>query len=418
MSNETDTIDEWLYCKNKTLLNDALNYNVTYSPNNTATDFVPYYERPETYFVPVLFFLIFVIGVIGNGTLVIIFMRHRTMRNVPNTYILSLALADLLVIVTSVPFTSVVYTVESWPWGELICKMSETAKDISIGVSVFTLTALSADRFFAIVDPLKKLHATGGSRKATRLTLGIAVSIWIFAILCAIPAAIGSHLMKIGNQEATISFTVCYPFRLHWLDCQYPKINVMMRFLILYILPLAIIAIFYLKMANYLIISTKNVPGEVQGTQKQIRARKKVAFTVLIFVLVFAVCFLPSHVFMLFFYFYPNAQEDYNAFWHYTRIIGFCLSYLNSCANPVALYWVSGTFRKHFNRYLLCTKPRRSRCNTCQGQHATSLTMSTRRCPSTYKSRNMSTTRRPHLTGQETSITLLGNGTDHVCSKM
>lgn len=72
-----------------------------------------------------------------------------------------MALADLLVIVTSVPFTSIIYTWETWPWGELICKISETAKDISIGVSVFTLTALSADRFFAIVDPLKKLHATG-----------------------------------------------------------------------------------------------------------------------------------------------------------------------------------------------------------------------------------------------------------------
>ncbi|CAG9828878.1 unnamed protein product [Diabrotica balteata] len=49
---------------------------------------------------------------------------------------------------------------ESWPWGELICKLSEFAKDISIGVSVFTLTALSADRFFAIVDPLKKFHTS------------------------------------------------------------------------------------------------------------------------------------------------------------------------------------------------------------------------------------------------------------------
>lgn len=82
----------------------------------------------------------------------------------------------------------------------------------------------------------------------------------------------------------------------------------------------------------------------------QIKARKKVAVTVLIFVLVFAVCFLPYHTFMLFFYFNPNAQEEYNDFWHYLRIVGFCLRYLNSCANPVALYWVSGAFRKHFNR--------------------------------------------------------------------
>lgn len=73
-------------------------------------------------------------------------------------YIFSLALADLLVIITCVPFTSILYTVESWPWGVVVCKVSETAKDISIGVSVFTLTALSAERYCAIVNPLRRLQ--------------------------------------------------------------------------------------------------------------------------------------------------------------------------------------------------------------------------------------------------------------------
>ena len=74
-------------------------------------EYIPYNKRPETYIVPVLFALIFVVGVLGNGTLVLIFIRHRNMRNVPNTYIFSLALGDLLVIVTCVPFTSTLYTV-------------------------------------------------------------------------------------------------------------------------------------------------------------------------------------------------------------------------------------------------------------------------------------------------------------------
>lgn len=59
--------------------------NETGAENVTSPAYIPYGERPETYFVPVLFFLIFVIGVLGNGTLVVIFLRHRTMRNVPNT---------------------------------------------------------------------------------------------------------------------------------------------------------------------------------------------------------------------------------------------------------------------------------------------------------------------------------------------
>lgn len=47
--------------------------------------YTPYIERPETYIVPILFAIIFVVGVLGNGTLIIIFVRHRAMRNIPNT---------------------------------------------------------------------------------------------------------------------------------------------------------------------------------------------------------------------------------------------------------------------------------------------------------------------------------------------
>lgn len=45
----------------------------------------PYNERPETYIIPIIFSIIFVVGVVGNGTLIIIFIRHRSMRNIPNT---------------------------------------------------------------------------------------------------------------------------------------------------------------------------------------------------------------------------------------------------------------------------------------------------------------------------------------------
>lgn len=78
----------------------------------------------------------------------------------------------------------------------------------------------------------------------------------------------GSHLLEI--KEGTVEITVCYPFPREWLNYNYPKVNVMMRFLILYVIPLTIIAIFYMNMANHLIVSTRNVPGEMQGTQRQV----------------------------------------------------------------------------------------------------------------------------------------------------
>lgn len=58
----------------------------------------PYSDRPETYIVPIVFFLILVVGVAGNGVLVLTILRNANMRNVPNTYVLSLAIGDLMVI--------------------------------------------------------------------------------------------------------------------------------------------------------------------------------------------------------------------------------------------------------------------------------------------------------------------------------
>jgi len=91
----------------------ANNISTNNNNNNTLSinDYYDYADRPETYIVPALFAIIFVIGMIGNVTLVLIFVRNKQMRNVPNIYIINLALGDLLVIITCVPFTSTVYTV-------------------------------------------------------------------------------------------------------------------------------------------------------------------------------------------------------------------------------------------------------------------------------------------------------------------
>ncbi len=58
-------------------------------------------------------------------------------------------------------------------------------------------------------------------------------------------------------------------------------------------------------------------------------------------------------VFMIWYYFHPHANELYNNFWHVWRIIGFVLTFVNSCLNPVALCIISGVFRSHFKHYIL-----------------------------------------------------------------
>jgi hypothetical protein len=200
---------------------------------------------------------------------------------------------------------------------------------------------------------MRKLHTAGGGRRATRLTIMSAVFIWILAIVCAIPAAVASYI-KVLDIDSNKHINVCHPFPDSW-GKHYGKIMVIAKFLIYYAIPLIIISFFYLLMARHLILSTLHIPGEMQTQARQVRARKKVAKMVLAFVIVFAICFFPQHVFLLWFYSDPVAADaNYNQYWHAFRIIGFCLSFINSCINPIALYCVSGTFRKHFNRYLLC----------------------------------------------------------------
>ncbi|TMW46513.1 hypothetical protein DOY81_008403, partial [Sarcophaga bullata] len=211
---------------------------------------------------------------------------------------------------------------------------------------------------------------------------------------------------------------IVLPFPDEW-GIKYAKTMVLLRFLVYYAIPLVIIAVFYALIARHLMYAA-NVPGEVHGAVRQVRARRKVALTVLAFVVIFGICFLPIHVFMLWFYYwmgvvlnvvYPKAHnrkhanrpgDDYNYFWHVLRIVAFCLSFANSCANPVALYFVSGAFRKHFNRYLFCEGSR----SVCKHRD-TSLTASRRYYHSRRSCFNQSTIR-SRL--QETTITMLTNG--------
>ncbi|XP_026471582.1 neuropeptide CCHamide-2 receptor-like [Ctenocephalides felis] len=267
-------------------------------------------------------------------------------------YILSLALADLLVILTSVPFTSIVYTLPSWPWGGAVCRLSEFVRDLSIGVSVFTLTALSADRYCAIVNPLRNLQTRP-------MTVVMATFIWLLAVLLALPAAVISDTVDIVlNNVTNHTICVCSPFPQGPYEEIYAKYNVVTKAMIYYVVPLAVIAVLYILMARRLQQAARQMPGELAGPQSraQARARRHVARMVLVFVLVFIICFLPHHVFMLWFHLNPNSREEFDSWWHALRIVGFCLGFINSCVNPVALYCVSGVFRQHYHRYLCCGK--------------------------------------------------------------
>lgn len=113
-----------------------------------------------------------------------------------------------------------------------------------------------------------------------------AASIWVLATICALPDAISAAVehVVLDNNE---TITVCTPFPEAVYGKQNAKYMVLGKALVYYILPLCVIAFFYILMAKRLHASAREMPGELQGGQgvAQARARKHVARMVLAFII-------------------------------------------------------------------------------------------------------------------------------------
>lgn len=93
-------------------------------PGRANTSFpVP---EPPLYLVislTVLYTLIFVIGIVGNALVTLVVLRGRTLRTSVNYFLISLCVADILVIIVCMPTAWVdIYSQDVWYFGEAMCK--------------------------------------------------------------------------------------------------------------------------------------------------------------------------------------------------------------------------------------------------------------------------------------------------------
>ncbi|KAM9665849.1 neuromedin-B receptor [Trichechus inunguis] len=278
--------------------------------------------------------------------LVKIFITNSAMRSVPNIFISNLAAGDVLLLLTCVPVDASRYFFDEWMFGKVGCKLIPVIQLTSVGVSVFTLTALSADRYRAIVNPMD-IQTSG----EVMWTCVKAVAIWVVSLLLAVPEAVFSEVTRIGNLENG-SFTACIPYP--QTDELHPKIHSVLIFLVYFLIPLVIISVYCYHIAKTLIKSVHNLPGEYnEHAKKQMETRKRLAKIVLVFVGCFVFCWFPNHI--LYMYRSFNYKEIDPSLGHMIiTLVARVLSFCNSCVNPFALYLLSESFRRHFNSQLCC----------------------------------------------------------------
>jgi hypothetical protein len=61
--------------------------------------------------------------ILGNAAVIYVAIRKKKYRNVTNCYVANLALADLLFLTLSIPYTTYIGLVDHYPFGDTVCKI-------------------------------------------------------------------------------------------------------------------------------------------------------------------------------------------------------------------------------------------------------------------------------------------------------
>lgn len=323
--------------------------------------------------VPVVFSVIAVLGFVGNLSVIIVVVANLQMRSTTNTLILSLAVADLLFIVICVPFTAVSYAITVWPFGTAWCKIYQFTIHVTAYVSVYTLVLMSLDRYLAVVHPIRSLTLR------TQRNAMIAV-VTATIVICILNAPTLPDYGLLWHEYGGEDRIACINLRLLTEETHYGCVFYGSFFAFGYAIPLSLVCVLYGMMLHRLrnrkapSTSTASAAASTARTtatspcgRKSKRAtadddattpksrrsssKRRVTRLVIVVVVIFAASWLPAQVVFL-------AQHCAHA-GNELGIIAFkiaanCLSYMNSCVNPILYAFLSEPFRKNFRRLLFC----------------------------------------------------------------
>ncbi|KAM4635177.1 prolactin releasing hormone receptor 2b [Polymixia lowei] len=284
--------------------------------------------------------LVVVVGVSGNYLLLYVICRTRKMHNVTNFFIGNLAFSDMLMCVTCIPFTlAYAFNPHGWAFGRMMCYLVFLIQPVTVYVSVFTLTAIAVDRYYATVHPLKK-------RTSVATCAYVLTAIWLLS--CGLVAPAVAHTYHVEFKDE--GFTICEEF---WLGQEKERLAyAYSTLLITYVLPLSAVCVSYLCIS----VKLRNFVAPGHRTQDQAQAqqarKRKIFRLVALVVAAFAVCWLPIHVF--------NVLRDIDIRLinkrHFLLIQLLChlCAMSSSCSNPFLYAWLHDRFRGELRKMFTC----------------------------------------------------------------
>jgi hypothetical protein len=123
----------------------------------------------------------------GNLLVIIAIVSTKTLQTITNLFILSLAVADMLVSILVMPLSIITIAQNhKWYFGQIICDLYISSDIMLCTASILNLCCISLDRYFAITRPL--VYCRKRSTKLARKMIGL---VWIGSILITCPPVFG-----------------------------------------------------------------------------------------------------------------------------------------------------------------------------------------------------------------------------------
>ncbi|XP_048478822.1 tachykinin-like peptides receptor 99D isoform X2 [Plutella xylostella] len=287
-----------------------------------------------------------VVATVGNLVVVWIVLANKRMRSVTNYFLVNLSVADTMVSTLNVTFNYTYMLYSDWPFGHFYCKFCQFVAVLSISASVFTLMAISIDRYVAIISPLRP-------RLGKRATLAIAAAIWAGSCVISSPNLIYFTTADVETLPDGSSRRVCFS---EWPD----GITTMSR--LEYIYNIAFMVLTYFLPIISMTYTYARVGVELWGsqsigecTQRQldnVKSKRRVVKMMMVVVVIFAVCWLPFHVYFLVTSYYPDVVNYEHIQEIYLGIYWLAMS--NSMYNPIIYCWMNSKFRRGFKQFFWC----------------------------------------------------------------
>lgn len=122
----------------------------------------------------------------GNVLVLVAVFVNSHLRSTTNYFIVNLAIADLLLGITVLPFSACLEVFGYWPFGYIFCDIWAATDVLWCTASIMTLCVISLDRYIGVTRPLQ--HSTILSEKRA---FYIIILVWILACVISIAPLIG-----------------------------------------------------------------------------------------------------------------------------------------------------------------------------------------------------------------------------------